>query len=207
MNRTTLGRLVGGLHAFRELVLAAAFLVLSGYASTASAQTSFYDAPKSLLAGQPGTLVRRQPIDGAPLGAAAYRVLYRSTGMRGRTDFRVGGRGGTAGRAAGRWPPDRRLGTPDLRHHAALRAVPGDLPVPADAGTALVCRTRLCRCRNRLSRSWHGRTPSLSGWRQRSPRGNRRGTCCGQPARRRRRKALLRSGATRKADKPRSSPA
>jgi pimeloyl-ACP methyl ester carboxylesterase len=87
MNRTTLGRLVGGLHAFRELVLAAALLVLSGYAGAASAQTSFYDAPKSLLPGQPGTLVRRQPIDGAPLGAAAYRVLYRSTGMKGEPIF------------------------------------------------------------------------------------------------------------------------
>jgi len=87
MYRTTLGRPVGGLHAFRELVLAAALLVLSGYASAASAQTSFYDAPTSLLPGQPGTLVRREPIDGAPLGAAAYRVLYRSTGIKGEPIF------------------------------------------------------------------------------------------------------------------------
>jgi pimeloyl-ACP methyl ester carboxylesterase len=87
MNRSTLGRLVGGLHAFRQLVLASALLVFSGYASAASAQTSFYDAPRSLLPGQPGTLVRQEPIDGAPFGAAAYRVLYRSTGMKGEPIF------------------------------------------------------------------------------------------------------------------------
>jgi pimeloyl-ACP methyl ester carboxylesterase len=68
-------------------MFAAAVLSLSGYASTASAQTSFYDAPMSLLAGQPGTLVRQEPINGAPLGATAYRVLYRSTGMRGEPIF------------------------------------------------------------------------------------------------------------------------
>ena len=87
MNRTTLGRLVGGLPAFRELVLASALLVFSGYASAVSAQTSFYDAPRSLLPGQPGTLVRQEPIGGAPLGAAAYRMLYRSTGMKGEPIF------------------------------------------------------------------------------------------------------------------------
>lgn len=35
-----------------------------------------------MLAGHPGTLVRQQPMDHAPLGAAAYRVLYRSTGLK-----------------------------------------------------------------------------------------------------------------------------
>ena len=46
----------------------------------AAAQTAFYRAPPSAVAGQPGTLVRQEVIDGAPLGATAYRVLYRSTG-------------------------------------------------------------------------------------------------------------------------------
>src|ERR1700728_2111254 len=46
----------------------------------AAAQTAFYRAPPSAGAGQPGTLVRQEVIDGAPLGATAYRVLYRSTG-------------------------------------------------------------------------------------------------------------------------------
>jgi pimeloyl-ACP methyl ester carboxylesterase len=47
------------------------------------AQTSFYDEPRSALAGQPGTIVRQERIEGAPLGAAAYRTLYRSTGLQG----------------------------------------------------------------------------------------------------------------------------
>jgi len=49
-------------------------------ADAAVAQTAFYRAPPSVIAGQPGTLVRQQLIDGAPLGATTYRVLYRSTG-------------------------------------------------------------------------------------------------------------------------------
>jgi len=68
-------------------MLAAALLSLALHAGAASAQTPFYDAPRSLLAGEPGTLVRQEPIDGAPLGAAAYRVLYRSTGLKGEPIF------------------------------------------------------------------------------------------------------------------------
>jgi pimeloyl-ACP methyl ester carboxylesterase len=52
-----------------------------GFAGAAMAQTPFYRAPPSAVAGTPGTLVRQEPIDGAPLGAAAYRMLYRSTGL------------------------------------------------------------------------------------------------------------------------------
>ena len=40
-----------------------------------------------MLEGKPGTLVRQEVIDGAPLGATAYRVLYRSTGMKGEPIF------------------------------------------------------------------------------------------------------------------------
>jgi acetyl esterase/lipase len=47
----------------------------------ASAQTDFYHAPPSEAMGAPGTLVRQEVIDGAPLGATTYRVLYRSTGL------------------------------------------------------------------------------------------------------------------------------
>jgi acetyl esterase/lipase len=47
----------------------------------ASGQTAFYRASPSVIAGPPGSLVRQQIIDGAPLGATAYRVLYRSTGL------------------------------------------------------------------------------------------------------------------------------
>jgi acetyl esterase/lipase len=50
-------------------------------ADAANAQTAFYRAPASEVAGAPGTLVRQELIDGAPLGATTYRVLYRSTGL------------------------------------------------------------------------------------------------------------------------------
>src|ERR1700733_11486574 len=53
----------------------------------AAAQTAFYRAPPSAVAGQAGTLVRQEVIDGAPLGATAYRVLYRSTGLKGEPIF------------------------------------------------------------------------------------------------------------------------
>src|SRR5580698_794457 len=75
------------LRACRKLMLAAGLLSVTAYVGSASAQTSFYDAPRSMLAGQPGTLVRQEVIDGAPLGATAYRVLYRSTGMKGEPIF------------------------------------------------------------------------------------------------------------------------
>jgi pimeloyl-ACP methyl ester carboxylesterase len=50
-------------------------------ADATNAQTAFYRAPPSVFAGAPGTLVRQEVIDGAPLGATTYRVLYRSTGL------------------------------------------------------------------------------------------------------------------------------
>jgi hypothetical protein len=84
---TILSRVVEGLHTCRKLALAAALLSLTAFAHPATAQGSFYDAPRSLLNGAPGTLVRQEPIDGAPLGAAAYRVLYRSTGVHGEPIF------------------------------------------------------------------------------------------------------------------------
>ena len=87
MSRIVLSRLVDGLVLRRALMLAAIFVWLAGHASTLPAQTSFYDAPKSLLTGEPGTLVRQELVDGAPLGAAAYRVLYRSTGLKGEPIF------------------------------------------------------------------------------------------------------------------------
>jgi acetyl esterase/lipase len=64
----------------RRWALAGMFLILP--VGAVAAQTTFYDGPLSMLAGEPGTLVRQEPMDGAPLGAAAYRVLYRSTGLK-----------------------------------------------------------------------------------------------------------------------------
>ncbi|MCP3405247.1 alpha/beta fold hydrolase [Bradyrhizobium sp. CCGB01] len=53
--------------------------------TAAHAQSPFYDAPASLADGPPGSLVRQEPMDGAPLGASSYRVLYRSTGLKGES--------------------------------------------------------------------------------------------------------------------------
>jgi hypothetical protein len=61
-------------------LIVGALCALAG-ASAAIAQTAFYRAPSSEVAGAPGTLIRQEVIDGAPLGATAYRVLYRSTGL------------------------------------------------------------------------------------------------------------------------------
>jgi hypothetical protein len=44
------------------------------------AETPFYAAP-DLAHGPPGSLVRSELIEGAPDGATAYRVLYRSKGL------------------------------------------------------------------------------------------------------------------------------
>jgi acetyl esterase/lipase len=71
--------------AFRAAIVLLVFLF--GHLGPVSAQTSFYDGPRSQLAGQPGTVVRQERIDGAPLGAAAYRTLYRSTGLKGEPIF------------------------------------------------------------------------------------------------------------------------
>src|SRR6201992_2445024 len=86
MKPSVLARFAGHLAICRKLVLAAA-LSLTCYIVSASAQTPFYDAPRSQLSGQPGTVVRQERIDGAPLGATAYRTLYRSTGLKGEPIF------------------------------------------------------------------------------------------------------------------------
>jgi pimeloyl-ACP methyl ester carboxylesterase len=62
-------------------ILGAAALALS--VARADAQTPFYEASSPEIAGPPGTLIRSEPMAFAPAGAQAYRVLYRSTGMRG----------------------------------------------------------------------------------------------------------------------------
>jgi len=50
-------------------------------AAGAHAQTPFYIATDQELAGAPGTIIRAEAMRGAPEGAAAYRVLYRSIGL------------------------------------------------------------------------------------------------------------------------------
>jgi acetyl esterase/lipase len=65
------------------LVLAAFVLMLSSIAS-ADAQGAFYRASDAELVGAPGTLIRDEIRPGAPAGATAHRVLYRSTDPDGK---------------------------------------------------------------------------------------------------------------------------
>jgi acetyl esterase/lipase len=58
--------------------------LLSGNAVTVWAQGAFYSVANTNLASyRNGALIRSQPMDGAPDGALAYRVLYRSEGLQG----------------------------------------------------------------------------------------------------------------------------
>lgn len=62
----------------------AACQLLAFAGQQAKAQTAFYQASEQEIAGPPGTLIRQEPMFGAPDGASAYRVLYRSTSPEGR---------------------------------------------------------------------------------------------------------------------------
>lgn len=70
-------------------ILASATMVVCGAALLggivdARADASFYAAEEGELAGQPGTIIRHEPIDGPiPEGASAFRLLYRTTGLAG----------------------------------------------------------------------------------------------------------------------------
>jgi acetyl esterase/lipase len=64
----------------RALVAASVFILL-GAGGSAWAQSAFYRASERELVGPPGTIIRQEPMMFAPSGAAAYRVLYRSTGL------------------------------------------------------------------------------------------------------------------------------
>ena len=68
----------GAIH-FAGVLLCAAIFGFS--AGAANAQTPFYQASESQVRGEPGTIIRSEPMMFAPAGAQAYRVLYRSTGM------------------------------------------------------------------------------------------------------------------------------
>src|ERR1700691_5569236 len=65
--------------------LVAGVLVLAGIGvgllgpSPAAAEGAFYRASDSEVAGTVGSLIRKEPRVGAPAGATAYKMLYRST--------------------------------------------------------------------------------------------------------------------------------
>jgi pimeloyl-ACP methyl ester carboxylesterase len=64
-------------------VALAGCLALAATSAPAAAQTAFYETPPADLAGAPGSLIRTEPMSGAPDGAKAFRVLYRSVGLKG----------------------------------------------------------------------------------------------------------------------------
>jgi acetyl esterase/lipase len=64
-------------------VLACLLLGCPRFVGVARADDAFYGYGPAQLAGAPGSIIRLAPMDGAPLGASAFRVLYRSTGVRG----------------------------------------------------------------------------------------------------------------------------
>ena len=68
----------------RWLVRCGASLALLIAASTASGQRGLHEAPRRDVASvTPGALIRAEPISGAPVGAAAYKLLYWSKGLSG----------------------------------------------------------------------------------------------------------------------------
>lgn len=52
-------------------------------ASEASDNAAFYVYAADQAVGAPGSIIRFETMEGAPLGAAAYRILYRSVGVHG----------------------------------------------------------------------------------------------------------------------------
>jgi pimeloyl-ACP methyl ester carboxylesterase len=64
---------------------ACAFVLCCALGGQAFAQSAFYTATEAeIAAGPPGSMIRAEPMEGAPLGASAYRVLYRSTSFTGK---------------------------------------------------------------------------------------------------------------------------
>jgi pimeloyl-ACP methyl ester carboxylesterase len=70
------------------LALAGGLVVLEGPrvlgdAAERSDLAAFYEQPEGAADGAPGTLVRSEELEGAPAGARAWRVMYRSTDLDG----------------------------------------------------------------------------------------------------------------------------
>jgi alpha-beta hydrolase superfamily lysophospholipase len=66
------------------VVIVVIALILFWRATIAPTPTAFYTPPDPLPAGDPGTIIRSEPITSSlPEGAVAWRVLYLSTGVNG----------------------------------------------------------------------------------------------------------------------------
>jgi acetyl esterase/lipase len=59
------------------------FAAVLGCAAAPLKPDAFYAPPQPVSAGKPGDVLRMEPTEGAPDGARAWRILYRSTGLKG----------------------------------------------------------------------------------------------------------------------------
>lgn len=84
MNRTH-GNLLRSIAALLALLaIVAAMACAWSRTASASPRASFYDwLPAQAQSGRTGTLIRAEPLGGAPSGSRAWRILYRSTGLAG----------------------------------------------------------------------------------------------------------------------------
>jgi acetyl esterase/lipase len=67
----------------RSWTVAFAVGVSLGCATTFRKPDAFYEPPAPMPAGKPGDVLRSEPVEDGPEGARSWRILYRSTGMRG----------------------------------------------------------------------------------------------------------------------------
>jgi len=72
-----------GLFSLRSAAAAAGMTAVLFATPALANQYAFYDVSAAELRGRPGTIIRAEAFPGAPAGAAAYKVLYRSTGPKG----------------------------------------------------------------------------------------------------------------------------
>ena len=65
------------------LRLLGSLILVFALKASASASERFYDASVADLLGEPGSIIRIEAMPGAPMGASAFRVLYRSKDRNG----------------------------------------------------------------------------------------------------------------------------
>ncbi len=63
-----------------------ALAVVLGCAGTPRKPDAFYFPPEPVPAGKPGEILRAEPAEDGPDGARSWRILYRSTGMKGEPE-------------------------------------------------------------------------------------------------------------------------
>ncbi len=72
----------GGMNLRTPFAVVALAAVL-GCAGAPSKPDAFYSPPEPIPAGKPGDVLRADPVEKGPDGARSWRILYRSTGMKG----------------------------------------------------------------------------------------------------------------------------